>query len=154
MSSKVPEQLAVNLRRQNVRAFMNEKNVWICRYCVANARSCPDGKRFVAGRDEHGFGFGLFRTGFRLFCRIWIGLGFEILASTGFGFGFGFTEFFDNFANMLENVEMTHGPNSSFECYAVISSVWSFRSSFLWGLRLQFCDLLNCQWYWAWVSRP
>ena len=28
--------------------------------------------------------------------------------------------FFDNFANMLENVEMTHEPNSSFECYAVI----------------------------------
>ena len=27
--------------------------------------------------------------------------------------------FFDNFANMLENVEMTHRPNSSFECYAV-----------------------------------
>ena len=50
------------------------------------------------------------------FCQIWIGLGFEILASTGFGF----TDFFDNFANMLENVEMTHEPNSSFECYAVI----------------------------------
>ena len=28
--------------------------------------------------------------------------------------------FFDNFANMLENVEMTHEPNSPFECYAVI----------------------------------
>ena len=71
------------------------------------------------GRDEHGFGFGLFRTGFGLFCLIWIGLGFEIFASTGFGF----RDFFDNFANMLENVEMIHGPNSSFECYAVISSV-------------------------------
>ena len=71
-------------------------------------------------RDEHGFGFALFRTGFRLFCRISFGFGFEIFASTGIGFGFGFKEFFDNFANILENVEMTDGPNNSFECYAVI----------------------------------
>ena len=60
----------------------------------------------VNSGDEHGFGFGLFRTGFTLFCRIWIGLGFEILTSTGFGFGFGFTDFFDNLADMSENVEM------------------------------------------------
>ena len=60
--------------------------------------------RLPPPRDEHGFGF--FRTGFRLFCRIWIGLGFEILASTGFGLRF--TDFLDNFANMLENVEITH----------------------------------------------
>ena len=46
------------------------------------------------------------------------GLGFEILASTGFGFGF--TDFFDNFAKMLENVEMTNEPDSSFECFPVI----------------------------------
>ena len=78
----------------------------------------------VDGRDEHGFGFGLFPTGFRLICRIWIGLGFEILAITGFGFGF--RDFLDNFVNMLENVEMTHEPNSSFRCYAVI--IHSFRS--------------------------
>ena len=67
-------------------------------------------------REEHGFGFGLFRTGFMLFYRIWIGLGCEILASTGFGF----IDFFDNFGNMLENVEMTHERNKSFEYYAVI----------------------------------
>ena len=80
----------------------------------------PRAVAYAATRDEHGFGFGHFRTGFWLFCRIWIGLGFEILASTGFGFGFGFTDFFSNFANTLENMEMTHEPHSSFECYAVI----------------------------------
>ena len=31
------------------------------------------------------------------------------------------TDFFSNFANTLENVEMTHEPSSSFECYAVIT---------------------------------
>ena len=93
----------------------------------------------LASRDEHGFGFGLFRTGFRRFCRIWIGLGFQILASTGFGFGFGFTDLFDNFANMLENVEMTHEPNSSFDCYAVI--IRFFR---LWFWFLPFYDVCAC----------
>ena len=88
--------------------------------CTINASFTTSSCREVRFRDEHGFGFGLFRTGCRLFCRIWIGLGFEILPSTGFGFEFGFTDFFDNFANMLENVEMTHEPNSSFECYTVI----------------------------------
>ena len=74
------------------------------RYCAKSVSQVEQSSRHC--RDEHGFGFALFRAGFWLFHRIWIGLGFEILASTGFGFGFA--DFFDNFANMLENVEMTH----------------------------------------------
>ena len=88
-------------------------------------------------RDEHGIVFVFFRTGFRLFCRIWIGLGFEILASTGFGFGF--TDFFDNFANMSETVEMTHERNSSFECYAVITHFFCLQFWFL-----PFYDVCAC----------
>ena len=41
------------------------------------------------------------------------GFGFEIFASTGFGFRHFLTTLL---IYMLENVGMTHGPNSSFEC--------------------------------------
>ena len=45
------------------------------------------------------------------------GLGFEI---GKYWIWIWIYRFFDNFANMYGNVEMTHEPNSSFEFYAVI----------------------------------
>ena len=73
----------------------------------------------VEHRDEHGFGFGLFRTGFSLFAGF--GLDLDLRSRQEPNLDLDLQIFFHNFAYTLENAEMTHEPNSSFECYAVIT---------------------------------